>query len=253
MSDSGAGVIDESMVRHVQRPGVVVALPGEARALARLRSMGEAELPGGGRLMLAGLGAARARTTAERLVASGVDGLISWGTAAALVPALSSGALILPHEILGAAGDRYPIDKRWRARLKRELAGRVPISECVIVESPGLVAEVADKQRLHAATGAEICDMESAAIAAVAAEHGLPFLVIRAVVDDSTMTLPPAARAAVSESGSLRPLAMARSLVGRPMTLHAQLRSLKHLGVAFRAARMTLSEAAKALRSLSSS
>ncbi|MDA3922658.1 MAG: hypothetical protein PF501_18575 [Salinisphaera sp.] len=233
------------------RPGVVVALPGEARPLARLRSLGEAELPTGGRLILAGLGAMRARRAAEKLVAARVDGLISWGTAAALSDSLSSGDLILPRDVLGAEGHFYHSNDRWRSQLLAALAGRVPIRECRLAESRGLVATVGDKQRLWAATHADACDMESAAIAAVAAEHGLPFLAVRAIVDDSTMTLPPAARAAVSETGSLRPLALARSLAGRPASMHAQLRSLKHLAVAFRAARETLSEAAKALRSLS--
>lgn len=235
-----------------QQPGVVVALPGEARPLARLRSLGEAELAGGGRLMLAGMGARRAEATARRLVASGVDGLISWGTAAALAPGLFPGDLVLAQTVHSADGESFQSDATWREQLRARLAGRVAISDGALAESRELLVDTQSKQRMHEATRAVACDMESAAIAAVAAEHGLPVLVVRVIVDDATMVLPPAARVAVSETGALQPLSLARSLLGRPASMHMQLRSLKHLGVAFRAARMTLGQVAQVLHGRSS-
>lgn len=228
-------------------PGVVVALPGEARPLARLRSLGQAELTGGGRLMLAGMGPARAGATARRLVASGVDGLISWGTAAALAPGLSPGDLVLAQTVCSAQGKTFQTDPAWRESLRSRLHGRVTINDGPLTESRELLVDIAAKQLRHRATGAVASDLESAAIAAVAAQHGLPLLVVRVIVDDATMVLPPAARVAVSETGALQPLSLARSLLGRPASMHMQLRSLKHLGVAFRAARMTLGEVARVL------
>lgn len=231
-----------------QRPGVVVALPGEARPLARLRSLGEAELVGGGRLILAGMGAERAAATARRLAADGVDGLISWGTAAGLAPGLSPGDLILAHTVYSLAGDAFQSESTWREGLRDRLAGRLVINDGPLAESQGLLVDRQAKQRLFETTGAMACDMESAAIAAVAAEYNLPLLVVRVIVDDATMVLPPAARVAVSETGALQPLSLARSLIGRPASMHMQLRSLKQLGVAFRAARMTLGQVAPLLQ-----
>lgn len=235
-----------------RRPGVVVALPGEARPLARLRSLGQAELAGGGRLMLAGMGPSRAGATARRLAASGVDGLISWGTAAALAPGLAPGDLVLAQTVCSAEGKIFHTDPVWRELLRSRLQGRVTINDGLLTESRGLLVDIAAKQLRHRATGAVASDMESAAIAAVAAQHGLPMLVVRVIVDDATMVLPPAARVAVSETGALQPLSLARSLLGRPASMHMQLRSLKHLGVAFRAARMTLGEVAQVLHGRSS-
>lgn len=66
-----------------------------------------------------------------------------------------------------------------------------------IVESPHihtadrLIGDPVEKARLAAATGAHAVDMETAAIAEVCAERGLPFLAIRAVSDTRDTALSP--------------------------------------------------------------
>jgi hypothetical protein len=45
--------------------------------------------------------------------------------------------------------------------------------------------------------------MESAAIAAAAERHGLPFIAVRAVLDEADHTVPSAILAAVDESGTV--------------------------------------------------
>lgn len=229
------------------RLGIVAALPGEARSLTRLRAQGRAYLSGGARIALSGMGASRARTTARELVDHGAKALVSWGTAAAIDPLLNPGDLMLPAEVVASDGRRYATDQEWRGSLARGIAGRVRINYGALAESRVVITSAAAKQQLHQASGAIACDMESAAVAAVAADFGLPFIAVRAIVDDATMALPPAARAAVDEAGALRPFGLLRALVGHPSTLHAQLRSLKQLSVAFRAAQLTLAAAAPAL------
>lgn len=233
--------------RRVRRAGIVAALPGEARPLARLRAQGRAQLPNGAWVALSGMGPARAAATARALVAEGVDGLISWGSAAALVPVLAPGDLLLPRQVIAASGSIFDTDEAWRGGLVVKLAERVRIREGALAESPELLVDTAGKQRLQAASSAAAADMESAAIAAVAAEFGLPFIAIRAIVDDATMSVPLAARAAVDGDGALRPQRMLRALLRRPSTLHAQLRSLKQLSVAFRAAQISLGRTADCL------
>ncbi|GAB3675001.1 phosphorylase family protein [Salinisphaera aquimarina] len=220
--------------------GIVAALPGEARSLARLRARGTAVLADGAQLRLSGLGAERATAAARALVAEGVDRLISWGSAAALVPALHPGDLLLPREIIASDGRRLHSDDAWRESLTDALPGGLRIRHGALVQATGVLVNVASKQVLHECSHAVAADMESAAIAAVAAEFGLPFIAIRAIADDSTMILPPAANAAVDADGALKPLSMLRALAGRPRTMHAQLRALKQLAVAFKAAQNTL-------------
>ena len=51
-------------------------------------------------------------------------------------------------------------------------------------------------------------DMESHVVAKVAREHGLPFLVVRAVADTAAMTVPNAALAGVGPAGETRVFAV---------------------------------------------
>ncbi|MES1937643.1 phosphorylase [Salinisphaera hydrothermalis] len=232
----------------IDRLGIVAALPGEVRALARLRPRGRARLPGGARLLLSGMGAERAGQAAATLADEGVTTLMSWGTAAALAPGVDPGALILASTVRGADDREWSTDPVWRTALATALAPMHQVFEQRLTETPGLVVDAAAKRALHEATEAIACDMESAAIAAVAAERGLGFVCVRAIIDDAAMVLPPVARAAMDADGRLRPAALMGALAGRPSSVHAQLRSLKNLAVAFRAARMTLADAALIVR-----
>lgn len=227
--------------------GIVAALPGEARALARLRARGTAMLADGSRLALSGLGRERAQATARALVDAGVDCLISWGSAAALVPVLAPGDLLLPEAIMTSDGQRLACDTGLIENFGARFEAGVRIRHGALAEAPDVLVNVAAKQVLHERTQAVAADMESAAIARVAAEAGISFMAIRAIADDATMILPPAAHAAVDDDGALRPLAMLRALAGSPSAMHAQLRALKQLAVAFKAAQNTLGLAASHL------
>lgn len=226
---------------------MVAALPGEARAFARLRAQGRAPLAGGGRLALSGLGPERAAATARTLVAEGVDGLVSWGSATALVPSLAAGDLLLPRELVTVAGARVAVDADWHERLTAAIADRARIRNGPLAAAADVLVNAAGKHTLYDLSGAVAADMESAAIAAVAAEFELPFIAVRAIADDSAMTVSPVARAAVDDDGALRPLRLLRGLARPPAGVHAELRALKQLAVAFRAAQRTLEAAAPGL------
>lgn len=225
--------------------GVVAALPGEARALARLRPLGQTRLRGGGQLRLSGIGAIRARQAAMALVDQGATALLSWGTSGALAPYLDPGAIILASSVVNADGRTRASDHAWREALACELATHHAVYEGAIAESRDIVADPMGKQRLYETSGAIACDMESAAIAEVAAEHGIRFMALRAIIDDANMTLPPVALAAMDADGHLRPGGLLSAIASEPRRLHAQLRSLKQLAVAFRAARNSLGDAAR--------
>lgn len=173
---------------------------------------------------------------------------MSWGTAAALAPAIDPGALVLASSVLGADGREWATHGGWRGALAQALAPTHQVFEQRLVETPGLVVDREAKHALYQRSGAVACDMESAAIAAVAAERGLAFVCARAIIDDASMVLPPVARAAMDADGRLRPGALMAAMAGRPATMHAQLRSLKNLAVAFRAARITLADVARVVR-----
>ncbi len=99
-------------------------------------------------------------------------GIISTGLCGALDPALKAGDVVVQ-------GDRLP------ASLP---AGR-PCVRGQIYSLDRVVVTAAEKMDLHKNSGAVAVDMESAAVAAKAAEWGVPFAAIRAVSDSSDASL----------------------------------------------------------------
>jgi adenosylhomocysteine nucleosidase len=87
----------------------------------------------------------------------------------------------------------------------------------------GVLADPAAKRAAHAATGAAIVDLESGAVARVAARHGLPFAVVRAVCDPAARALPPLALAALDPRGRIGAGRIVGSLLRHPWQVPALL------------------------------
>lgn len=196
--------------------GVVAALYDEARCLAPLAAApgAEAALPGG-RLILSGMGAARAATAAQALVAAGATALLSWGTCGALDPALRAGDVFLPDRIQAPDGTRYTTDAAWRARVRAALPrGLNGVDGGTLLSGDRPWSTPRDKAR-GAAFG-RAADMESAAIAGVAQRARLPLLAIRVVIDEAAQVLPDTAVRGVDAIGRPRLVAFVTGLARRP-------------------------------------
>ena len=186
---------------------MVAALASEARCLGSFQrdSPGVtgrplARLADGSLLCVSGVGAAAAGEAARALVAAGAAALLSWGVAGALDPRLRCGSIVLPGEVLQAAAaaasaERFLTDAAWRQRLVRALHAEAPLSPApsspvTLLSSDAPVARAAHKAQYFRATQAAAVDMESAAVAAVAARHGLPFMAVRVIVDTALDSVP---------------------------------------------------------------
>jgi len=90
------------------------------------------------------------------------------------------------------------------------------------------------KKDLFRQTGAHAVDMESHVAARFAAERGIPFVVLRAISDDSKRTLPPAALERLSLKGHPRYFAIIRSLFREKGQLGELIRTGREAGAAFR-------------------
>jgi adenosylhomocysteine nucleosidase len=210
------------------RLGILVGMTSEARLLT---STGCAVAVGGG-------SPAGAGRMARELVEDGATGLISFGLAGGLDPALAAGALIVPRGVL-SRGRLYPCD----AGLVGALAGeRID----AILAGEAVVETAADKLRLGQETGAGAVDLESGAVAEVATAAGIPFAVLRAICDPATRDLPRAAVEALDEAGRLAPMKMAGILARHPM----QIIGLIALGRDAALARQSLIRGAEGLRGL---
>jgi adenosylhomocysteine nucleosidase len=184
-----------------------------------------------------GPGPERALLAAEILLGAGCTALLSFGLAGGLAPMHSSGTILLPRTILRLpAGDSSPglaVDPTWHAalssRFKRDSACRISTGPLVSVAH--VVATTADKKSLYDLLGAAGVDMESHAVAQVAAQHGVPFVAVRMIMDPVEQSIPEALRAAMTEDGD----------VDTKAGLMALLRAPRLIGTARRLQRQSLS------------
>lgn len=199
--------------------GHVVAVVGLRREAAVLRGLDVLTIAGGGapeRL---------ARDLAER--AGGADGIVSFGMAGALAPDLALG-----DWVIGSRVGTHECDPLWRDALLRRLPG----ARLGPIHADGrLIADPADKENLHQASGSLAADMESHVVARAAAEAGLPFAVLRCVSDEAAAALPPAIAVAMKPGGGLALGAVLGSIARRPGQVPHLLRTVAGFNRAYRA------------------
>lgn len=172
------------------------------------------------RVARAGIGAERAARAARRLIDAGVTGLVSWGLAAGLDPAIAAGSLLVPDAIVAHDGQRFSVATQWRARVCQALAPTAVIGG-VLREAEAPLAEPSAKAALRALSGAVGADMESAAVAREAARARVELLVIRAISDGATRALPTLALAALDEDGCIAIGGLCRAALAAPRQLAA--------------------------------
>jgi adenosylhomocysteine nucleosidase len=230
--------------------GVVAALEFEAQSLGtrRHRADGLGSLRDGSLLRVSGVGGDNAARAARELVAAGAGALLSWGVAGGLDPALSCGAVLLPAEVLRPASadkllppQRYATCRMWRERVAAALQLHAPAAGALLTSAlPVAAADL--KVRLFRDTGAVAVDMESAAVAQVAAEHELPFITLRVVLDTASVSLPGSVMRTLEPGNAGRSgLWRAVALLGAPADWGALLR----LAAAYRLARRALLDCAR--------
>ena len=209
---------------------VIVALGIERAAL---RASADRDPPLG--ILQSGPGAERAARAATTALASGASGLLSFGLAGALRRQLEPGDVVLPRRVLTTTGAAFNADDEWHAALAANLraAGMRPNLDDLL-SVPAALTTPAEKSAA-AAGGAAAVDMESAAIAGVAARAGARFVALRVVVDAAGDELPADLERWIDERGERR-IGAALSAALRP----AQWRSLWILAQRYRAARRTL-------------
>ena len=148
-----------------------------------------------------------------------IRGVISFGIAGGLDPALKSGDIVVATEVLAG-------DTRWLAdlALKEDLIagfglGRRRIVRGRLAGTEQVVAARHLKQALHLETGAAAVDMESHIAAEYAANAGLPFAALRVVSDPAHRALPTFAMAAIKPNGDIDLRGVLRSVARNPRTL----------------------------------
>ena len=154
-----------------------------------------------------GAGSAAAARAARMLSAGHRPRLIvSAGFAGALDPAIPRGATVRPARVV-TAGTSPPLPLHGSG----PGGGQGP----TIVTVADVVTTAAAKRALAAASGAQVVDMETHAVAQVAIAAGLPCAAVRVISDAAEEDLPREVAALARPQSALRRLGVALGAVGR--------------------------------------
>ena len=176
-------------------------------------------------LIQSGVGPAAAGTVAGRVLKEQAMSLVmSTGFACALVPA-QVGDLIV-----GTVVSSVQVEGAWTMRNDRVLCdGAARAGLLLVTQDAGMVARVGtivssgtvvwraeEKRRLHQLTDATGLDMESAALATVAQERGVPMAIVRTVSDLVDEDLPLDFNLFLRPTGWIKGM---QALIGRPSSV----------------------------------
>ena len=154
--------------------------------------------------------------------------IVSAGIAGALSPDLRVGTVVIGDAVIG----HQATDARLCAQLAGALPGAIVGS---VLGGHRIWARAEDKATMFRGTRAVAADMESLFAARVAARHGLPLAIVRAISDAADEDLPPAALVGMAPGGGMALGAVLGSLARAPAQLPALIRTGRHAETAFRA------------------
>ena len=160
---------------------IIVAMPVELAPLLgklkprKVNSVALFDLEGAV-VAIGGIGEKCARRAAETAIEDAQPALLmSAGIAGAISPKLKVGDVGRIREVVDVAtGERYPTKG----------------GDWVLATSQD-VSDAAEKRELLTQYGADVVDMEGAAVAQVAKERGLRFAAVKAISDDAGFVMPP--------------------------------------------------------------
>lgn len=191
-------------------------------------------------IWVCGMGDSAARQAAQGLLENGATALVSFGVAGALDSSLRSGDLVLPESIF-INGETLRVTIDWRDQLKQLLPAELTVVGGALAASREVVSTQADKRELANATGACAVDMESGAIAEVAAKAGIPFIAVRSITDPIEFSPPEMLLSAVYPDGSVNAMRLISLILRRSVGIG----TLMRLGKGMRLASNTLSVVAQ--------
>jgi adenosylhomocysteine nucleosidase len=200
--------------------------------LSELASLGDGAL-----LAISGIGGVAAQRAARALVEAGASALVTFGMAGGLDPSLKAGSVVLPCELISADGTRFAASQSWRERVAAAVSPLRAVSEGNLLTSARPIDTPADKAAAFRDSGAAAVDMESAAVAEVAAKHELPFIAVRVIVDTAADRLPHAVVNA-SRAGRLRIGRLLAGLVVAPGEIAGLIRLVQRYRIAMRSLRV---------------
>ena len=152
------------------------------------------------------------------------SGLVSFGFAGGLAPQLPPGTILLPRHIRRGTGPIAAVDPEWHGRVLEALLETGNCSTDDLLAVDAIIHRPAEKAGLHAQSGAGAVDLESGVLAAIAAGLGVPFLVLRVILDGAGDALPRSAARMLTPAGGTRLLPTLLTMVRSPAAFARLLR-----------------------------
>lgn len=222
---------------------IVTAMPEESGAVMRRAKVLETSRLSGRKryhiriaghdivLVEAGMGTLNAGWAATSLAAESPDLLISAGFGGAVLAGLSVGDVVVAEQILQWSGSEFE-------EISVGFYGRNAIAESLSLERGAFITcdVILSKhdlaQRLPAVAVNPVVEMESAAVARVAAMHGIPFLSMRAISDPWDEELGFSIDEFCDDAMRIRPAKVLATILRRPRIIPQLVRLARNSRVA---------------------
>lgn len=170
-----------------------------------------------------GMGYARARKAALAMIdAHSPKWILSSGFSGALLPIMKIGQIVMASEIVDQHGQVQKID----LSLESDEANGLYVGRMLTVDE--MVRTVEQKKQLRDEYEALAVDMESLAVAQVAAETKTGFMAVRVISDDMSSDLPPEVLSIIGDTGAVRAGAALTSIFKRPESVKDMLHLRKN-------------------------
>jgi hypothetical protein len=142
------------------------------------------------------------------------DKLISFGTCGGLSPALKVGDIVVSTSVV-TSNDTYTSSDNLTDKLVGLYRTGTVFSDNIAASTPSQRADLFSKYR------GIVIDQESYKLAKLATTHKIPFIVIRSVSDDYSMTLPSVVSNAINLDGSINYLNVIGSIIKNPFQVNS--------------------------------
>jgi hopanoid-associated phosphorylase len=178
--------------------------------------------------------AERANVAARTSVAAGCEGLVSFGLAGGLDPALPSGSLVVADAVICADGSKIQTDRSWVDGISRTFEkSQIPFVTGEVLGLDEIAFLPETKRSLFSGTGALCVDMESHAVIRAASLEAIPFIALRVVADTASDEIPRAASRALRADGGVQVGSLVFALAKRPTDIAGLLKLRKLSAVGF--------------------
>lgn len=197
--------------------GLIVPLPQEAAVFKKGKIIAKKpiQISNNILLFLSGVGAENA-ANAVSILAPKVSHLISWGTAGGLSKTLNPGDLLLPDVILDKNNVQFTTDSKFKNQIVKLLPNKQTYESGLLAEATIILKGQKEKESFQLQSNAIACDMESAIIAKLASEKGIPFNAIRIVADGHATCIPKSVLESINENGDFSILKFLGKIVLNP-------------------------------------